>query len=694
MLAGVWPCSSSGCAALQRPRRPARASGRSMARVTAWWSPLGKGSLDETDDEILTAAAMSKHAKAAQARQRGEARHGVAQPGGGEDVPPTRQSLLPFATSLTFITAGAFFVGTMTRKYILQPPDGRPPYTSGGSSSSSKGKSSKRSSGKQQAARGRGAAPSVQELVAQHGGGSLLASETQGTPASPPSTQSAEATEERQAERKAAGQAAGAGMQQQAALAMEQQRRALERQADAAPQDCSVQQAAQPGHQVTDSWCEATLGPAVAAADAAAAGAAALAAAAPILDCGRVWILSRPTQDGGSVALRLLFPVGPSGEEQNCVALLAAEADAEAAQRLLARLLGLQTAPQRVSAKRIAAEAGRRRWAAAFYPAGSLVGALAAVEDAAAQQEEMEEEAAAGRGEQPVAGGLQKDPVELLQAVLQQQALLLSGEQMQAVAGALEASPAGTSGGNSSKAGSSGGSGGGGSSRETAATGSSASPPQQTTTQQAGGSAAQPAVQPSQALPPSASPALAPAAAAAAERQGRAAWDPANERLPRRHEDPGWWLSLPVLHVPQLVYADGAKGLMSVPLSLPLLASGGEALDGGAAAAEGRLERRLVAFESLKDAEGLLECPLEASGSWGVVGGRSVCVWGGGGGGSQAGPEPLLDFADENSIKGLRPDGVVTAGCAGGALQALIQARSGAADASAARCSAARCSAP
>lgn len=44
-------------------------------------SSHGPCSLDETDDEILTAAAVSKQSKAAQRRELGEARHGIAQPG-------------------------------------------------------------------------------------------------------------------------------------------------------------------------------------------------------------------------------------------------------------------------------------------------------------------------------------------------------------------------------------------------------------------------------------------------------------------------------------------------------------------------------------------------------------------------------------------------------------------------------------
>lgn len=565
---------------------------------------------------------------------------------GGEDVPPTRQTLLSFATSLTFITVGAFFVGSMTRKYILQPPEGRPSYAAGSGGSGSKGKASKRSGSKQQGARGKGAAPSVQELVTQHGGGSLLSSEgpqlapaavaasTDQRNAAAPAAVAATAVEPAAEGVSAPGSgiqhsaepAPQAGGQQQAVPAVDQQQQqTAAQQAGAAPPAEAAQQAQPCGQQAAgDSWCEDTLGPAVAAADAAAAGAAALAAAAPILDCRRVWILSRPTESGGSVALRLLFPVGDAGEEQNCVALLAAEEDAEAAQRALAGLLGLPTTPQRVSAERIAGEAGRRRWAAAFYPAGSLAGALAAVEDAAAAQQEAEGEAAAAGAGQAAAGEGPTDPVDLLQAVLQQQALLLSGEQMQAVAAALESTPTGRAQESTRAAGSSGAGGGssssngGSSSRGAASTGGSGlASPQSTAAQQA---AAAGAGRTGQASQGASSAAASAGAAAAAGQRGPAAWDPSTERLPRRQDDPGWWLSLPVLHVAQLVYSDGAKGLMSVPLTLPRLGPG-EGQGGSDDGAEERLERRLVAFESLRDAEGLLECPLEASGAWVVTGG-------------------------------------------------------------------------
>ena len=63
--------------------------------------------------------------------------------------------------------------------------------------------------------------------------------------------------------------------------------------------------------------------------------------------------------------------------------------------------------------------------------------------------------------------------------------------------------------------------------------------------------------------------------------------------LPRQ-VDPNWWLGLPVVHVPHLTYADGASGLMSVPLG------GGE---GGAP-----LERHLVAFADVEDAKALAMC--------------------------------------------------------------------------------------
>jgi hypothetical protein len=102
-------------------------------------------------------------------------------------------------------------------------------------------------------------------------------------------------------------------------------------------------------------------------------------------------------------------------------------------------------------------------------------------------------------------------------------------------------------------------------------------------------------------------------------------WEEQTRRRSPAELDPGWWRALPVLHVAQLSYGDGAKGLMSIPICVPTppaAASGSsagtsahadDAASGGGGGGGGGgtvCERWLVAFADLADAQGLAGCPI------------------------------------------------------------------------------------
>lgn len=332
------------------------------------------------------------------------------------------------------------------------------------------------------------------------------------------------------------------------------------------------------------------------------------------------------------------------------------EADAAAAQRSLQQVLGLPTSLQRLPAAGLLADAGRRGWGAALYASsnGGLGAALGAVEDAALQQQLLDEmrsmrqdmaEVAEGLGEDdgvlltPGGGGDRApDAAELLLAVLQQQAVVLGSEVVQdaaslaaaadarAVAAAAEAEAVAEC------------------EAEAAAAASAAAAAQQ---QQQPPAPQQQQAAVADAPPAAGEPAARPAAAGSS---GAASWDPTAEKLPQRRSDPDWWLSLPVLHCPQLLYADGSKGLMSVRCSLPMFVGStvvaGQGLSGdgsggtggnsgggggGGATAARMSEMRLIAFAEASDAEALADCPVQVGG-WGWAGVGAFPTGGRGGG--------------------------------------------------------------
>lgn len=273
------------------------------------------------------------------------------------------------------------------------------------------------------------------------------------------------------------------------------------------------------------------------------------------------------------------------------------EADALAACSTLARVWGLPAAAQRRATADLLRDAASSSWGAAFYAAGSLQDALAAVDDAAVRQELLESMGAMGPAaeadEQPPA------PDEMLFDVLTQQALVLGAasarEAARAAAAAAEAArhrkAAERQQRQAAKL------------REQAAAAQLqvASAQQQVPERQHEAAV--------RAGAPAAPPPVVPAAA----------WDPTAEKLPLRHATPDWWLTLPVLHVPQLVYADGSKGLMSVRVrapqaagSPPASASNGSGSSGGGSGGGSSAEgaQVLVAFADGKDAEALADCLL------------------------------------------------------------------------------------
>ena len=278
------------------------------------------------------------------------------------------------------------------------------------------------------------------------------------------------------------------------------------------------------------------------------------------------------------------------------------EADGKAAQAALQRVVGLDIALRKRPAPGLLADTAGSGWGAAFYPAGSLQAALDAVLDAAAQQELLEQggsgggrQAAAAENEEARAseGEHGPDAQDLLFAVLVQQAVLLDSEEVQVA--------------------------------EARAATSAAQQQQQEP-------AAAPAVDAAAPPPQAAAAAAAPAAATAATTQpAAAAWDPQAEKVPRPKAGPDWWRSLSVLHVPQLLYSDGAKGLMSVHVSVPrslgspaaasssngsTVGTGGgpsgsaerSSMEGGE---EAPTQQLLVAFADIKDAEALADCPVQ-----------------------------------------------------------------------------------
>lgn len=225
-------------------------------------------------------------------------------------------------------------------------------------------------------------------------------------------------------------------------------------------------------------------------------------------------------------------------------------------------------------------EAARSGWGAAFFARGALAGALAAVDDVAVQHEWLDNMQAMQQGlpvegeearqlEEELADVAQHlpDAGQLLYNVLQQQATLLSTAQVEAAAAAA-AAPRGAPAAGAAATQQQQGQG---------VPGSAPVAPSQPVAQQ----------QQQQADPP------APAVAAQA-------WDPTAEKLPQRQADPNWWLQLPVLHVPQLLYANGSKGLMSVRVGAAGGSGGGS--EGG---------QVLVAFAASKDAEALADCPAQ-----------------------------------------------------------------------------------
>lgn len=295
--------------------------------------------------------------------------------------------------------------------------------------------------------------------------------------------------------------------------------------------------------------------------------------------------------------------------------VLQEEADGKAAQAALLRVAGVPTALRQRPSAALLQDTASSGWAAAFYPAGSLQGALAAVEDAAAQQELLRQEGTGGssesEGDSGTAGREEEeeehgpDAADLLFAVLQQQALLLGSSEVKAAA-ARAAEAAATEAGKNV-----------GASAAQVAAGSAAQQQQQQQVAAAGAAAAAPqAAAPQQ---PAAAPAAASAVAAAspaAPAAAAAAWDPQTEKLQRPNAGPGWWRSLTVLHVPQLLYGDGAKGLMSVHVGMPrTLGSPEAASSGGGSGEEGPTQQLLVAFADIKDAEALADCPVQVRGA-------------------------------------------------------------------------------
>jgi hypothetical protein len=261
-----------------------------------------------------------------------------------------------------------------------------------------------------------------------------------------------------------------------------------------------------------------------------------------------------------------------------CAAWLQDEAGALAVQRVLQLLLGLPTSLQRLPAAGLVRDTARSGWGAALYASGAgLAAAVAAVEDAAAEQQRSREAAEAEEGLPE-----QEDASELLFAVLQQQALLLGAEEVQEAAAALPPPPpAAAAGSPSSSAQAPAAAAAAAAAAAVEAIGSKAAPQradQQQQQQQEAPAEDQAAAATAAGEAAGNAPLAATGAAAGAGAGAAGAGDPWWEQQrhqPRQHLNPDWWLSLPVLHVPQQLYADGAKGLMAVPVCPPVFVQDG-----------------------------------------------------------------------------------------------------------------------
>ena len=294
----------------------------------------------------------------------------------GEEAP---QSPWQFAVAFAFVTVGAFLVGRSLRKHILQPSssadlstdgppaparrrppsvqdllrrhggDGGPaaherPASSDALLSSAAAETSRAAKAEVRAAAAArsaaGAAPAAAAAARSAAAApAAAAAATAEAPAQAAAAPPTAAAAKSQAPVAAAAMAAAtsqtappaAGQQQQQQPAAQQpalQEQPLAQQAATQQQQ---QQASAPAERQAgrlESWCESTLKPAVAAADAAAAAQAAAAAAAaaadlpaaPLLGLETAWVLCLQRPDGATPALRLAMPV-PEGGEEMCLAV-------------------------------------------------------------------------------------------------------------------------------------------------------------------------------------------------------------------------------------------------------------------------------------------------------------------------------------------------------------------------------------
>ncbi len=334
-----------------------------------------------------------------------------------------------------------------------------------------------------------------------------------------------------------------------------------------------------------------------------------------LLLCAEPWANSRPPAACTSLcwlhALESLGAADHASSPASQPGLPQDEADGRAAQAALQGVVGLATALRQRPAAGLLDDTARSGWGAAFYPAGSLQGALAAVLDAAAQQRQLEREGSSGSSRPQAAAGDSGDehapePEDLLFAALQQQALLLgSGEVQAAAARAAEAAAQQQQQQQQQRQ---------QQQAAPAAAGGATAAPQAAATQPAAGTAS--------AQPAQAATTAAYGAAAATPAPAAAGWDPQTEKVPRRKSGPDWWRTLSVLHVAQLLYSDGAKGLMSVHVSVPrtlgspaAAASSSGSTDGASGSSgqgeEAPTQQLLVAFADIKDAEALADCPVQ-----------------------------------------------------------------------------------
>ena len=81
------------------------------------------------------------------------------------------------------------------------------------------------------------------------------------------------------------------------------------------------------------------------------------------------------------------------------------------------------------------------------------------------------------------------------------------------------------------------------------------------------------------------------------------------EAQPQPRLVPGWWLSLPVVHVPRLLYEDGGEGLMMVSIQVAAAPGSSHLRSPGASGSNGSqprgVARHLVAFADQADAQAL-----------------------------------------------------------------------------------------